>query len=111
MEGLFKVVSVYRTTIKGKSISDPDRSKVEVTLAYHTVGFNAQTNTNTIRKQYRQIVFFDAEADSCQFLPGMWILASLNDAGFVSRNPAEEGRMVTQTYINRGVIIENWDEF
>jgi len=106
MERLFKIRSVYRTTIKGKNEGDPERSKVELTLCYHETFFSSQSGPG-IRHQYVQITLLDDNADKWQLQPGNWIVASVSMAGFESRT--EPGRMIEQHYLDRYIPVTDWN--
>lgn len=106
MERLFKIRSVYHTSIKGKNEGDPDRPKVEITLCYHETYYSSQSGPS-IRHQYVQVMMLDENAANCQLQPGHWIVASISMAVYNSRT--EPGRMIEQHYLDRYVPITDWN--
>ena len=106
MERLFKVKNVYRTEIPGKNPGDANRPKVEITLCYHETFYSSQSGPG-IRHQYVQASLLDDAANNCQLQAGMWVVASISQAGFESRN--EPGRMIQQNYLDRCVPVTDWN--
>lgn len=105
MERLFKIRSVYHTSIRGKNEGDPDRPKVEITLCYHETFFSSQSGPG-IRQQFVQVALLDDNATNCQLQPGHWIVASVSMTAYASRS--EPGRMIEQHYLDRYVPVTDW---
>ena len=106
MERLFKVRSVYRTSIKGRNEGDAPRPKVEITLCYHETFYSSQSGPG-IRHQYVQVTLLDDAADKCQLQAGMWVVANISLAGFESRS--DPGRIITQGYLDCCVPISDFN--
>lgn len=106
MERLFKIHSVYRTSIKGKNMGDADRPKVEITLCYHETYFSSQSGPG-IRQQYIQVSLLDEAANNWLLEPGNWIVASVGLNAYESRT--EPGRINEVHYLDRYVVVTNWN--
>ena len=106
MERLFKIRSVYRTTIKPKNEGEAERPKVEVTLCYHETYFSSQSGPG-IRHQYVQVTLLDDAANNWQLQPGHWLVGSVSMAAYDSRN--EPGRVIEQHYLDRYIPVTDWN--
>lgn len=106
MERLFKIRSVFRSTIKGKNEGDPERPKVEITLCYHETLFSSQSGPG-IRNQYIQVVLLDDNALNWQLTPGHWLVASVSMVCHESRT--EPGRMMELHYLDRYIPVTDWN--
>lgn len=108
MDRLFKIESVYRSKIAAKNVGEPDRDKVEVTLTYHETTYSSQTGP-ALRRQFVQVTMFDEAARQCQLVAGQWIVGSVSLMAFPSRNAQEQGRMMTACYLDRYVVVTDWN--
>lgn len=106
MERLFKIRSVYRSTIKGKNEGDADRPKVEITLCYHETYYNSQSGPG-IRYQYILVTLLDDNANNWQLQPGSWLIGSVSMSAYESRN--EPGRTIEQHYLDRYIPVTDWE--
>jgi len=105
MEAILKVERIYPSKIPGKTENDPERDKLEIIFSKYETSYNS-VNGVGIHKEYYPVVFLDENARNCPLHEGNWIIGSLSFAGFESKK--ETGRMVTQVYLNRYLIINNF---